>query len=100
MPLMNTTLKTPIALVFTLSLTALVGCGGGGNTSSGGGGTPPLTIIPVTANDATQNTARLADMNADIVSADKMTPAGLKNYLESEIAKWAPVIKKAGIYAD
>ena len=43
---------------------------------------------------------RLADMNADIAPADKMTPAGLKNYLESEIAKWAPVIKKAGIYAD
>ena len=29
-----------------------------------------------------------------------MTPAGLRTHLESEIAKWAPVIKKAGIYAD
>jgi tripartite-type tricarboxylate transporter receptor subunit TctC len=44
--------------------------------------------------------ARLADLNADIVPLDKMTPAGLKTYLESEIGKWGPVIKKAGIYAD
>ena len=44
--------------------------------------------------------SRLADLNADIVTADKMTPTALKTYLESEIAKWGPVIKKAGIYAD
>jgi tripartite-type tricarboxylate transporter receptor subunit TctC len=43
---------------------------------------------------------RLADLNADIVPVEKMTPAGLKTYLESEIARWGPVIKKAGIYAD
>ncbi len=43
---------------------------------------------------------RLADLSSDIVSADRMTPNGLKTYLESEIAKWGPVIKKAGVYAD
>ena len=43
---------------------------------------------------------RLADLSSDIPSADKMTPNGLKTHLEAEIAKWAPVIKKAGIYAD
>ncbi len=43
---------------------------------------------------------RLGDLSSDIVSADKMTPAGLKSYLESEIAKWGPVIKKARVYAD
>ncbi len=43
---------------------------------------------------------RLADLSSDIVSMDKMTAAGLKNHLEAEIVKWAPVIKKAGIYAD
>ncbi len=43
---------------------------------------------------------RLADLNADIVPVEKMTPAGLKSFLESETTKWAPVIKKAGIYAD
>lgn len=44
--------------------------------------------------------ARLVDMSSDIVSKDKMTPAGLKTHLEAEIAKWGPVIRKAGIYAD
>ncbi len=43
---------------------------------------------------------RLADLNADIVPADKMSPAGLRTHLEAEIAKWGPVIRKAGVYAD
>ena len=43
---------------------------------------------------------RLAELSSDIPPTDKMTPAGLKTHLEAEIAKWAPVIKKAGIYAD
>jgi tripartite-type tricarboxylate transporter receptor subunit TctC len=43
---------------------------------------------------------RLSELNADIVSVDKMTPQALKLFLESETAKWSPVIKKAGIYAD
>lgn len=43
---------------------------------------------------------RMVDLSADIVPADKMTPAGLKTFLESEIAKWGPVIRKAGVYAD
>ena len=43
---------------------------------------------------------RMADLSSDIVPMDKVTPAGLKTQLESEIAKWGPVIQKAGIYAD
>jgi tripartite-type tricarboxylate transporter receptor subunit TctC len=43
---------------------------------------------------------RLADLSSDIVPADRITPAGLKTHLEAEIAKWGPVIRKAGIYAD
>jgi tripartite-type tricarboxylate transporter receptor subunit TctC len=43
---------------------------------------------------------RLADLSSDIVPMDKVTPVGLKTHLEAEIAKWSPVIKKAGIYAD
>jgi tripartite-type tricarboxylate transporter receptor subunit TctC len=43
---------------------------------------------------------RMADLSSDIPPAEKMTPAGLKTHLESEINKWGPVIKKAGIYAD
>ena len=43
---------------------------------------------------------RLADLSSDIPSADKISPAGLKTHLDAELHKWAPVIKKAGIYAD
>jgi len=43
---------------------------------------------------------RLTDLSSDIPPMEKISPAGLKNHLEAEIAKWAPVIKQAGIYAD
>ena len=43
---------------------------------------------------------RLAELSSDIPPMDKISPAGLKTHLEAEINKWAPVIKKAGIYAD
>ena len=43
---------------------------------------------------------RLIELSCDIPPLDKMTPAGLKTHLEAEIIKWAPVIKKAGVYAD
>jgi len=43
---------------------------------------------------------RLKDLSSDIPPMDKVTPAGLKTHLEAEIIKWAPVIRKAGIYAD
>ena len=43
---------------------------------------------------------RLTDLSAEIAPLDKVTPAGLKTYLEAEIDKWGPVIRKAGVYAD
>ena len=43
---------------------------------------------------------RLADLSSDVPPADKISAIGLKTHLEAEIIKWAPVIKKAGIYAD
>ncbi len=43
---------------------------------------------------------RLADLSSDIAPMEKISAVGLKTHLEAEIAKWAPVIKKAGIYAD
>jgi tripartite-type tricarboxylate transporter receptor subunit TctC len=43
---------------------------------------------------------RLSELSSDIVPMDKITPAGLRTHLESEIAKWTPVIRKAGVYAD
>ena len=68
-------------------------------------GTPPAILdkVGVALRAAMADPAvkqRLTDLSSDIVSADKMTPAGLKTFLESETAKWGSVIKKAGVYAD
>lgn len=44
--------------------------------------------------------AAMDKMGAIVVPPAKATPDGLKNHLTAEIAKWAPIIKKAGQYAD
>jgi tripartite-type tricarboxylate transporter receptor subunit TctC len=67
--------------------------------------TPKATLDKLNAalvnamNDPTVK-QRLLDLSSDVVSADRMTPAGLKTHLEAEILKWGPVIKKSGVYAD
>jgi tripartite-type tricarboxylate transporter receptor subunit TctC len=43
---------------------------------------------------------RFTELGAVSYPADKQTPAALEAHLKSEIAKWAPIIKKAGVYAD
>ena len=43
---------------------------------------------------------RFADLGAAAFPADKATPAALEAHLKAEIAKWSPIIKKAGVYAD
>lgn len=43
---------------------------------------------------------KLAELGAQIVPESKQTPAGLRDWLRSEIDKWQPVIRKAGVYAD
>ena len=43
---------------------------------------------------------RFAELGADTFPADKQTPAALQAHLKAEIEKWAPLIKKAGQYAD
>jgi tripartite-type tricarboxylate transporter receptor subunit TctC len=43
---------------------------------------------------------RFADLGATTVSADRQTPDALGKHLKAEIDKWAPIIKKAGVYAD
>jgi putative tricarboxylic transport membrane protein len=45
-------------------------------------------------------TARLAELGAVPVPVAKANPESLRNMLKSEIDKWAPIIKKAGQYAD
>ncbi len=43
---------------------------------------------------------KFADLGTEPVAANRATPAALDAHLKAEIAKWAPIIKKAGIYAD
>ena len=45
-------------------------------------------------------TARMADLGAEIVPESKQSPEGLRTWLQSEIGKWGPVIRSAGVYAD
>jgi len=44
--------------------------------------------------------SRFAELGAQIVPESKQTSAGLRDWLKSEIDKWQPVIRKAGVYAD
>lgn len=43
---------------------------------------------------------RFAELGTEPVKKDQATPAALQAHLKAEIAKWAPIIKKAGVYAD
>ncbi|MEL3892396.1 tripartite tricarboxylate transporter substrate-binding protein [Ferrovibrio sp. MS7] len=43
---------------------------------------------------------RFNDIGTTPVAAERATPAALRSHLDSEIAKWAPIINAAGQYAD
>jgi len=43
---------------------------------------------------------RFADLGTEPVPLDKATPAYLQKHLAAELAKWKPIIEKAGQYAD
>jgi tripartite-type tricarboxylate transporter receptor subunit TctC len=43
---------------------------------------------------------RFADLGTEPVSQDRARPEALRAHLKAEIEKWAPIIKKAGVYAD
>ena len=68
-------------------------------------GTPqPVIDTLVKANQAALRDEgvikRFADLGTEPVSPDKATPAYLQKFLAAEIAKWGPIIQKAGQYAD
>lgn len=68
-------------------------------------GTPKPVIdkleaaLQIALKDATVK-QRFADLGTEPVAADRATPEALRAFLKAEIAKWAPIIKKAGVYAD
>ena len=43
---------------------------------------------------------RFGDINTDPVSQEEATPKALKNLLDSEVDRWAPIIKSTGQFAD
>jgi tripartite-type tricarboxylate transporter receptor subunit TctC len=43
---------------------------------------------------------RFGDLGTEPVEEKRATPEALRTHLKSEIDKWAPIIKKAGVYAD
>ena len=44
--------------------------------------------------------AKFAELGTEPVPQSDATPEALRKHLKSEIDKWAPIIKKAGVYAD
>lgn len=68
-------------------------------------GTPFVTLEKIgnTLRTATKDpsfVAKMADLGAESVSDTKLTSDGLKSWLQTEINKWGPVIKSAGVYSD
>lgn len=47
-----------------------------------------------------QVVSKLKELGAEIVPESKQTSEGLRSWLQSEIEKWQPVIRAAGVYAD
>ena len=45
-------------------------------------------------------TERFVDLGTEPVVEKRATPEALRSHLKSEIDKWSPIIKKAGVYAD
>jgi len=43
---------------------------------------------------------RFEELGTEPASKENATPEALRKQLKSEIDKWAPIIKKAGVYAD
>jgi len=43
---------------------------------------------------------KMSDLGGQVVPLSKATPDGLRNHLKSEIERWTPIIRKAGVYAD
>ncbi|MGZ8992451.1 MAG: hypothetical protein ACXW16_00345 [Burkholderiaceae bacterium] len=92
----------PLAAIALLTAVGLVAAQGYPNK-------PVTIVVPFTAGGptATQEASkdsgfrtRISELGATVYPVEQMTPAALASHLKSEIEKWGPVIKKAGVYAD
>ena len=68
-------------------------------------GTPKPIVDKLTASlqealKDPQFTTRMSELGANVVSADRGRPEALRSFAKSEIERWGPIIKKAGVYAD
>jgi tripartite-type tricarboxylate transporter receptor subunit TctC len=45
-------------------------------------------------------TTRMAELGANVAAAERARPDALRAYVKSEIDRWGPIIRKAGVYAD
>jgi tripartite-type tricarboxylate transporter receptor subunit TctC len=68
-------------------------------------GTPKPVIEKLTKSlqDALQDSTvkqRFGDLGTEPVAEKRATPEALRAHLKSEIERWGPIIKKAGVYAD
>jgi tripartite-type tricarboxylate transporter receptor subunit TctC len=64
---------------------------------------PALDKLVAALQSAVQSAAfraRLADLGAEPVPLAKATPGSLGALLKAEVDKWAPIIRKTGVYAD
>jgi tripartite-type tricarboxylate transporter receptor subunit TctC len=67
--------------------------------------TPPAIVAQLTKGlqDALKDSTvkqRFAELGAEPVVDSRATPDALRAHLKAEIAKWGPIIRKAGVYAD
>jgi len=44
--------------------------------------------------------SKFAELGTEPVAESRATPEAARAHLKAEIEKWAPIIKKAGVYAD
>ena len=68
-------------------------------------GTPKPVLDKVTAalQDALRDQGfgtRMTELGANVVALDRGRPDALRAHVKSEVDRWGPIIKKAGVYAD
>lgn len=44
--------------------------------------------------------SRFAELGTEPVAEAKVSPDTLRSFLRSEVDRWGPIIRKAGVYAD